>query len=243
MSSILSAPNLPEKKVSLVAVGDYPEIVAALHKEGIKTLSFRNENLSDEVSRHQDMIICHTDKNHIFLDPSQDKTILLNNGFSVTFSCVTKKNYPEDVKLNVAVLRDFFICNKKTCDTSLLEKLLSTGKKPVFVNQGYTKCSVCIVSENAIITEDEAIFSAVTKEGTDALLISKGDIYLSDKHYGFFGGCAGKLDKDILGVTGELKYHRDGGKILDFCKKHNVTIKELTKGRLTDIGGILPLKS
>ena len=243
MKSFISIPNLPDSKISLAAVGNFPEIISALHNIGINTVSFENKNLSEEVCRHQDMLLCLADEKHIFLDPAQDKTILESNGFSVEYTSALGNEYPDDVKLNVAVSEDFYICNKKTCAKELLNALEATGKKPVYVNQGYTKCSVCFVTENAVITEDAGIYSALTNAGIDVLLISKGDIYLSDNHYGFFGGSTGKLDKDILGVTGELKYHRNCEQIKEFCTKHKVVIKELTKGRITDIGGILPLKS
>ena len=243
MKSFISVPNLPDNKISLAAVGSYPQIISALHSIGINTVSFENKNLPEEVCRHQDMILCHTGGNTVFLDPSQDKAVLENKGFSVKYSCAAEKEYPEDVKLNIAVSDNFFICNKKTCDKALLNALEAAGKHPVYVNQGYTKCSVCFVTENAVITEDEGIYKALKAFGADTLLISKGDIYLSDNHYGFFGGSTGKIDKSTLAVTGSLSTHSDGEKIRDFCKKHGVEILELTQDRIIDVGGILPLKA
>lgn len=238
----VNIPNLPEGQVCFAVTGDYPEITAVLNDLGIRTCSFRNENLSPEVSRHSDMLICHTGENRIFADPLQDMSVLLNEGFSVSASERLSEKYPLDVKLNTAVSGNYFICNRKTVDKSLFDTLIKYGKTPVFVNQGYTKCSVCFIRENAVITEDGSIYEALKKTDTDVLLISKGDIYLSEKHHGFFGGCTGKTDRNTLAVTGELKYHRDGNKILEFCAKHSVSVKELTKGIITDIGGILPLK-
>ncbi|MBR3596764.1 MAG: hypothetical protein IKL47_07300 [Clostridia bacterium] len=235
-------PNLPDGKVTLAAVGDYPDIVRALHEENIRTFSFRNPLLPKEVSSHQDMLLCHVGDSHIFCDPSQDKSILRKEGFSVYTGENIGSTYPHDVKLNAAVGNRIYIYNPATIDGYLNDELLLSGYLGFQTKQGYTKCSVCFVTETAVITEDASIAAALKNTDFDVLMISKGDIYLSEKHYGFFGGSTGKINKDILAVTGELKYHRDGEKIRDFCEKHGVTIKELQKGRITDIGSILPLK-
>lgn len=241
MSPFVNYPNLPEGRIKLAAVGNYPGIIRALHLLGIKTVSLESDVLPEEISRHQDMLLCHTGENTIFLDPGQDKARLENEGFTVRTTAPLKSTYPGDALLNVAVGRDFFIYNPKSADPSLVSVLTESGKRPVKVKQGYTKCSVCIISENALITEDPSIYEALRDTGTDVLLISKGDIYLSDEHYGFFGGSTGKTDKYTLAVTGSLSHHSDGEKIKDFCKSHGVSILELTKGKITDIGGILPL--
>jgi hypothetical protein len=243
MSNFIQTPNLPEKRITLAAVGNYPEIISALSSLGIRTISFENKALPEEISRHQDMLLCHTGENRLFLDPSEAKAPLENEGFSVLTGEEIGCSYPFDVKLNIAVSKDFFIYNPKAADSSLINELKNWGKREIKTKQGYTKCSVCLVTENALITEDPSIYEAVRNTGIHALLISKGDIYLSDTHCGFLGGSTGKIDKSTLAVTGSLQYHSDGNKIKDFCNNHGVDILELTDGSITDIGGILPLKS
>ena len=242
MSPFIKYPNLPEDRVTLAAVGNYPEIIRALNTLGIRTVSLESDVLPDEISRHQDMLLCHTGENTLFLDPGQDKALLENEGFRVKAVPPLKDTYPGDALLNVAVGRDFFIYNPKSADPALVSELAKSGRRPVKVKQGYTKCSVCFVTENALITEDPSIYEALRDTEADVLFISKGDIYLSEEHYGFFGGSTGKTHKHTLAVTGSLSHHSDGEKIRAFCHSHNVDILELTKGRITDIGGILPLK-
>lgn len=243
MNGFVTHPSLPENRISLAAAGNFPEIISALKGIGIRTLSLESKILPDEVSRHQDMLLCHTGGNNIFLAHGCAPDSFIKEGFSVKTSAEIGTAYPDDVKLNVAVSRDFFIYNPKTADTALVRELLSSGKKGIEAKQGYTKCSVCFVTKNAVITDDPSVYEALLSTDTDTLLISKGDIYLSDTHYGFLGGSAGKIDKSTLAVTGSLKYHRDGEKIKAFCHTHGVVIKELTDGRIIDIGGILPLKA
>ncbi len=241
--SFVKIPNLPDNRISLAAVGNYPEIIAALHKLNIRTLSLENGSLPPETARHQDMLLCHTGESSIFLDPSQDGRPFENEGFRVSYCASLGSCYPEDVRLNVAVSEKYFIYNPKTADPALIAELEATVKNGIAVKQGYSKCSVCFITEKAIITEDRAIALALESTDTDTLLISKGDIYLSDEHYGFLGGSAGKIDRSTLAVTGSLSTHRDGEKIKSFCRKHSVSVLELTTGRITDVGGILPLKS
>lgn len=243
MSNFLLTPNLPEGRVTLAAAGNYPKIISALQGIGINTISLESEILPREVSRHQDMLLCHTGSDEIFLSPEFSPDILIKEGFSVTHTDKIGSAYPFDVKLNVAVSKDFFIYNPKTADSSLIKELINTGKRGIPVKQGYTKCSVCFVTGNALITEDPSIHEALKSTDIHTLLISKGDIYLSDTHCGFFGGSTGKIDKNTLAVTGSLKHHTDGDKIKTFCLSHGVEILELTQGRITDIGGILPLKA
>lgn len=242
MSIFVQTPSLPEKRVTLAAAGAYPEVISALQGMGINTISFESKILPDEVSRHQDMLLCHTGKNRIFLSPDLNPDALIKEGFSVQCCDTIGSFYPDDVKLNVAVSRDFFIYNPKTADSTLVKALLGTGKRGIEAKQGYTKCSVCFVTENALITEDPSIYEALENTDIDTLLISKGDVCLSDTHYGFLGGAAGKIDSTTLAVTGSLLYHSDGDRIRDFCLSHGVSILELTDGRIIDIGGILPIK-
>ncbi len=242
MSNFILTPNLPERRVTLAAAGNYPEIISALHGIGINTISLESKILPDEVSRHQDMLLCHIGENRAFLSPEISPDTLIKEGFSVQPGESLGSAYPFDVKLNVAVSRNFFIYNPKTADSSLVKELLGTGKRGIEAKQGYTKCSVCFVTENAVITEDPSVYEALKGTDIHTLLISKGDVYLSDTHYGFFGGAAGKIDSTTLAVTGELQHHTDGKKIQEFCNNHGVKILELTNGRITDIGGILPIK-
>lgn len=241
MERYIETPNLPQSKVSLAAVGNYPEIISALNNEGIRTVSFENTTLPSEISKHQDMLLCHLGRDIVFLDPSQNEGILKKEGLSVYACDKLGESYPDDVRLNVAVGHGFYIYNPLSCDTSLTDELNLMGYIGIQVNQGYSKCSTCFVTEKAIITEDISIYKALEKTECDVLFISKGDIFLSRRHYGFFGGSSGKISYDTLAVTGELKYHRDGEAIKSFCEKHGVKIKELIKGRIIDIGGILPL--
>ena len=111
----------------------------------------------------------------------------------------------------------------------------------VNTNQGYSRCSVCVVNENAIITDDKSIFTAAQFFFNDVLFISKGSIKLDGYDCGFIGGCCGKIDKYKLAFNGAIESHKDYKKIIDFLSRNSIECIELNQNRLTDIGGILPL--
>ena len=79
------------------------------------------------------------------------------------------------------------------------------------------------MTESAIITDDVSIASAAEKNGLAVLLVSKGDVALPGREYGFIGGCCGLIAPDTMLFNGSLASHKAG----DF--------------QLTDIGSILPL--
>lgn len=240
MCSNIIIPNLPARPVGKVIVQNEPVIVTALNKLGIECIHPEKDNsLYDEVSLHADMLCCVINGHCCIVAPGQEKlkAELEKNSFEVLFSAPLKEKYPGDILLNVALSDKYAVGNFKYTDKLLLEKIQQ--KTLINVNQGYAKCSVCFINENAVITEDESIAEALAENNVDVLLISKGDIYLSEKHYGFFGGSTGKISKDKLAVTGSLSYHKDGKKIRAFAEKYGVEIIELTKGKIKDVGGIV----
>lgn len=146
--------------------------------------------------------------------------------------------YPGDVLLNAVWLPDYLICNTNTLAKEILQMAYEQGKTVIHVNQGYTKCATCIVSDTAIITEDESIYDAC-KDKLDVLLIKKGEALLPGYEYGFIGGASALID-DTIYFFGNVLNHSDYGAIQQFIIEHNKRIVSLSKTeKLLDIGGII----
>ena len=124
-----------------------------------------------------------------------------------------------------------------------LEAARRMGLELIPVKQGYAKCSLCIVSENAVITADEGLAYTLCRAGLDVLKIIPGCIRLPGYGYGFIGGCCGKLDAATMAFAGDPLTHPDGKKILSFMERHGVKPRNLLgQGeKLIDIGSILPV--
>ena len=245
MSDFITVPNLPEAPVTLAAVSDDASVIRALRARGIATVSpVPDGALPEETKAHADLLLCHAGGNACFAATGQETMAerLRKEGFSVRFTAPPGRDYPEDIRLNVAVAGDFALGRFDSVDAGLTAFLRATGREMIPVKQGYARCSLCFVTDNAFITEDPSIAAALEKRGAAVLRIAPGDIYLSERHYGFFGGASGKIAKDKLAVTGSLAAHRDGDRIRKFAQQNGVDIVELTNCPITDIGGILPLK-
>lgn len=237
-------PNLPQSRVGAVAIScTAREAIQYLNNNGIKTIEIPSDNrLPLPVNTHADLQILHVGKNVIF---SQSEHLCIGESeqdFEIRkISELPGDLYPHDVRLNCAIIGDKIICNKNTISSDVLNFAESEGFTVISTNQGYSKCSICIVNENAIITDDKSIFTAAQNFLNDVLFISKGSIRLDGYDYGFIGGCCGKIDKNILAFNGAIESHKDYKEITDFLIKHNIECVELKHDRLTDIGGIIPL--
>lgn len=236
--------NLPQGRVTTAAIScTAGEAIKKLHSLEIETFEVPcHPDLPKPVNSHADLQMLHFGGNNIFCHDEHLSIGELNKNFNIKEICaLPEKYYPNDVKLNCAIIGNKIICNIKTIAPEILEYAHQMDLTVINVKQGYTKCSICVVSENAFITDDESIFAASGKFFNDVLLISKGSIGLNGYNYGFIGGCCGKIDKNKMAFNGEIESHKDYKKITDFLERNSVECVELCKGRLTDIGGILPL--
>ncbi|NLB36877.1 MAG: hypothetical protein GX824_06210 [Clostridiales bacterium] len=245
MQNPIAKPNLPDSSARCAAIGDYPELKVALNKLGINTITLcASPQLPEPVCRHADMLCCHLGGEKILLEKTQTSAAkkFIEHGFTPEFvHNDIKKNYPHDVPLNAAVFGKNLIANTEVVSKEILEYACINNLRIIYVKQGYAKCSVCIVNENAVITDDISIKKACDSNSIDALFVEKGSIRLTGHDYGFIGGCSGLIDKNRLAFFGDIDRHTNSVKIKEFLKKYEVNPLSLREGELIDVGGILPL--
>ncbi|WP_399387495.1 DUF6873 family GME fold protein [Thermoanaerobacterium sp. CMT5567-10] len=243
----LKYPYVPDKKVQAVVVdGRQMEIAYTLNGLGIKVIMTKKHNsLYEAISFHPDIILHNAGDGHIIIAPGVNKHFvdrLKDLNLDVKFGqTMLSRNYPGNIAYNVARLGDYAFHNLKYTDPILRRMLEEKGVKFIHVNQGYTKCNIAIVDEYSFITSDAGIFKTAVKKGFDCLLIEQGDIKLYGFEYGFIGGASGLIDKDVFCVAGDLRFHRNYLKIIDFLKYKNKEVLFLTSGEVKDIGSIIPL--
>lgn len=237
-------PNLPTGEVADVAISaDAVKAIEKLASFGISVSEIRkNPLLPEPVASHADLQFLHLKENrflianeHLFIGELQKKFI--EQCIQVSLG----NKYPYDVLLNCKIIGSNIVLNKRTIAAEVLEFAADEGLNLINVNQGYSGCSICVINESAIITDDESICRAAQNFLNDVLFVSKGSIRLKGYNYGFIGGCCGKISKTKLAVNGRIESHKDYKDIIDFTAKHNVEIVELSDEPLTDIGGIIPL--
>lgn len=239
----IKKPNLPQGKVTLAAISEEAgEAITKLNSLGIKTIRIKKYNkLPEPVSSHADIQFLHMENNsifhyeHLFLGEFEEKFNLMS------IPEKADKKYPDDVRLNCTIIGNKLICNTKTISRSILEYADYNAMTVINVNQGYARCSICVVNENTIITDDKSIFAAAGNFFNDTQYISKGSIGLNGYDYGFIGGCCGKIDKNIIAFNGAIESHKDYKVIIDCLERNNTECIELSRNKLYDIGGIIPL--
>lgn len=246
MAQFIENPNLPKTSVYTVIAGKgikpYEE---KLREYGVEILYTQICNrVGPFVEAHADLSCFYSGQGKFLLERGQADlyTALTKIGASCHFlKQDLQKNYPQDVLLNCVKLKEFLLCNRKTVATEILQEAEQASLTVIDVPQGYTKCSVCIVNDNAVITEDVTLCKALEKHGIDVLAIQKGSVVLQGFPYGFIGGCSGLLSSEKLAFTGNIERHADFNRILQFLEQNKVKPICLSNGLLTDIGSILPI--
>lgn len=234
-------PNLPSDKVLHIVVnGEYPQFIKELEKCGMYVLS--TEACGDVLPAlrcHADMLFCNLGNGEFLIEKSQNilKDKLGEIEFFTAYNDVELgKIYPEDIALNACIIGNKVICGKKGIHTAIKK-----NRDIIEANQGYAKCSVCVVDENSLITDDESIYEACIINGLDVLMVKKGCVKLKSFDYGFIGGCCGKIADDTIAFCGDLNTHDDADRIKSFLCERGVYPISLGKGDLTDIGSLIPV--
>ncbi len=240
-------PNLPLNKVSCVLV-DYrisDKSEEALINLGIKVLkTTKLDCVYESVNGHPDMQIHHIGDNIFVCEKSLAEYYkkLLPDAHIVSGNTHLSSNYPHDIAYNGARVGDYFFHYLNYTDSEIIEYYKTNGEKLINVKQGYTKCSVAIINEYAIITSDTKIAQKARNVGIDALFTENNQIILKGQNCGFFGGICGKIDKNTLIINGNINKLRNAESLLNFCHKYDVNIKSLNNCIPEDIGSILPIK-
>ncbi len=189
--------------------------------------------------------IIPTENIEVFHKPEQRhadmQLLMIENTVFTLKNCRKKigKSYPENIPLNCLYFGNRLYGKLSAVDKTVLDYCMENQIETVNVNQGYTRCSTLVISENAAITADKSIEKALRNHGADVLLISAGNIRLEGFDYGFIGG-AGFTDDGKTYFFGDVSKHPYYEKIMEFCKKHNSIIEILCSYEpLTDIGGVV----
>lgn len=249
MMKFVADPNLPVHAGTVVIGGKYCNILQnGVKKLGVNVIALpHNPYVDARLSGHADLSMLHLGGDRLLLAPylkgSKFSHQLEEMGFDLRYADIEQSAlYPEDAQMNVCILGDKVIYNLKTVPLTIVN-YLTNRSSAVQINsrQGYSRCSVCVVSDNAIITADEGICRSAEAYGIDVLKIRPGYIDLHGFDYGFIGGASFKISETKLAFTGTLDRHPDEEQITEFISLHNVNIVYITDKPAFDIGGAIPI--
>ena len=236
----------------MFALTDYRtdhQIVSSLSRLGYETILMPPADfLQTGVASHTDMLIfigfgklfCH-EKYYGVNRELVDRIVSLGGVELALSSEPVGADYPCDVLFNACLLGNRLICNKNTVSRLILSSAERSGCEIINVKQGYTKCSIAVVSDNAVITSDKAIADACKVAEIDVLPVNQGHVSLPPYDYGFIGGASGFCDDKVY-FCGSLDRHPDGERIKEFCEKHGKAAISLSDGKLQDVGTLFLFK-
>ncbi len=221
----------------------FPELILELEKTGVDTIKNTADlRLPINISHHTDLQVCilsRKERQAVVLKGNPLKQVLENLGYTVYETKLLPQNkYPLDCLCNAVTVGKYLFCNEKVIDETVLNLAHDLGYMIAHVNQGYTACSICKISENAIITADEQIYKRANELHIDVLKIKQGGIDLKAYDYGFIGGCYG-VDGENIYFSGSLESLHNFYEIKDYISLYNKKIIELSNHKLNDIGGIM----
>ena len=222
----------------------YPDSVKKLNSYGIEVLSScKCENVLPPLSNHTDLQIAKIEENLFVCAPQ------LYEYYNTLLSKFKKKlikgntylscNYPGDIAYNIIVTGKYAIHNFDHTDDIIKEEI--KHKEKINVRQGYTGCTMRLISENVAITSDSGIYKILTSKGFDVLFVNDKNILLPGFEHGFFGGSSFMLSPSVLAVNGNIEFHNDCKAITDFCSNYGVSVLSLSNECIMDIGSVITL--
>ena len=219
------------------------ELFDALDTHRIKYYkSYDLEFLYKPVNTHPDMQIHFVSKRIAVVAPSAYEYYreMLPEGIILyTGAKDPDGTYPGDCAYNVAKVGKKVIGNLTYTDVVIKKLYTEFGFEFINVRQGYTKCNLCVVDENSVITEDEGLYKILTENGIDVLKIPSGEVLRKNFDYGFIGGASGFIEHKKLAFCGNISkcsYFKD---LQYFIESRKVDIICLSQTKLKDFGSIL----
>ncbi|MBR3610718.1 MAG: hypothetical protein IKL57_04545 [Oscillospiraceae bacterium] len=244
--NFIEKPNFPKGHAIVAAVSsEADDVICALESAKIAVVPVEPcQNLPEGIASHADLQLLHLGgKSVLTASCSKKSTDMLEMlGFDILSTEKTLDfSYPEDCLINAQIIGKNIIVNPDAADENLMRFAEENNYNIIAVKQGYAKCSILAVCNDAVITADPGITKILQQKEIEVLKIKEGGIYLKGYDTGFIGGCGGMVEEKILGIAGDLKSIKDYENIKDFLRNRNIYAENLGGKTLRDIGGILPL--
>ncbi len=233
-------PNLPDKKVKKLFVSHLTDPVILKELARLETepvFLAPSVNLRSELRYHPDILVINAGNGVWLTENGNEQTFDFCKFIKIEKSL--SDVYPGDCLFNMVYIGNLLICSKNT-DIYVYGDYLKNIKKIIRVRQGYAKCSTAALDCESFITSDCSIYDALKTNNFNVLKVTNNGIALNGYNTGFFGGCCGKIDKNLLAFTGKIESHEDYTNIKAFCNNVGVDIISLSDKPLYDYGGLLP---
>ncbi|HOI32327.1 MAG: hypothetical protein PHG67_09265 [Bacteroidales bacterium] len=224
----------------VIADSRMPEIAKKSLAELAKPLWLEpSKKVYYSISAHPDIFFCQHPELLIAAPEISEKTRKELKKAKINYIMGNKNpgsNYPETAIYNAVALPDLLIHNIKHTDKTILEQYNSD--KYLHVNQGYTRCNLISLSEQHFICSDSGILRQLENLGKSVLYIDPAQIRLAGHKHGFFGGCCGICQQQLI-LCGNPEYLKEYESLLRFIYNAGYQIVSLSNEVLTDVGSLL----
>tara|TARA_Y100001954_G_scaffold232473_1_gene283809 strand:+ start:345 stop:1031 length:687 start_codon:yes stop_codon:yes gene_type:complete len=146
------------------------------------------------------------------------------------------EKYPQSSKYNVVCTSTHLIHNFRNTDSIITRKCEDLDL--IHVDQGYTRCNLIPLTNDAFISSDKGISKVLDRYGIENIYVNPKGIELPGFTHGFFGGCCGIFDQKLF-VIGKIDHLENAKEFREFITSKNIEIIELYNGNLFDGGSIL----
>ncbi|MDO5048194.1 MAG: hypothetical protein Q4D88_06610 [Anaerococcus sp.] len=178
-----------------------------------------NPRLDKRVSDHPDLSIFPLGHKKILVDKALASYYRQRlKGYKIIEGESVGGTYPKDAIYNVYEGEDFYIHNNHT-EKHILGQL--KAKTHLFVNQGYSRCSIIPMKER-ILTSDYGIYKALRGK-IKVILLEEESIDLDGFAKGFLGGTCGLYGSKLI-FNGSIKRLKSYDLIRDNAKKEKLDL-------------------
>lgn len=193
----------------------------------------------DSISAHPDIFFCQHPDILIAAPEIAEKTKKELDKAKINWISGDKSpgsNYPKTALYNAVALSDLLIHNIKHTDSKILDQYKTVNY--LHVNQGYTRCNLIGLDEQHFICSDKGIFQKLESIGKSVLYIDPLQISLAGHKHGFFGGCCGVHEQQLI-ICGNPIHLKEYEALVSFTQNACFQIVSLYDEFLTDVGSLL----
>ena len=193
----------------------------------------------DAISGHPDIFITKAIDTWIIASNTPDfiKEALENHNIKVVEGEEpVGEKYPKSSIYNVVCTSTHLIHNFRNTDSIITRTCEDLDL--IHVDQGYTRCNLIPLSDDAFISSDKGISKVLDRYGIENIFVDPKGIDLPGFSSGFFGGCCGIFDQKLF-VIGKIDHLAKATELREFITSKNIEIIELYDGNLFDGGSIL----
>lgn len=242
MLRFIERPHLPQGKVKHIIIGQkYQKTLEnALLAHDLNPIWLKNNEFVDtRLAGHCDLMAAHIGGRKVVVSEFLANSQIIHNDIELIKAPNPRgKSYPMDAGLNFCIIGDKLMHNPKAAYNEIVSQL---DYKKICCKQGYTKCSICVVDENSILTADNKIARIAIENGIEALLVDSRLAELEGFNNGFIGGATFKIDRNKIAFTGVIDNLSERNKIERFLNERGIESIYLTKHKLFDIGSAIPI--